>query len=607
MKRSSYMTLVSIAQLAMLVMFMAAPTSAMSETIHITKIEQLKEIAADNASYPLNGEYVLDGDINASATSTWDNGTGTPQGFIPIGTIDKPFSGSLDGKGHVISGLYINRTEDNNTGLFGYVSGELATILNVGLDNATIIGGRYTGALVGYIDNCLIKKCYTTGSVSATDYVGGLVGRSHASTISSAISNCYSTSVVTGDRGIGGLVGYNDNTPISACYSAGKVSGVESRVGGLIGVSLIATASDCFWDINTSGQTTSAGGTGKSTADMWKQSTFTNAKWDFNSIWGISENLDYPFLRIFKILFLLAKPDVYHTVKNHELKIQTKKVQPAGLGGVLDNDTDPNGDNLTAIYCTKPMHGTFEGTKDGAFIYNPQLGFSGNDTFWYKANNGDDNSTEVMVKLFVDDTITTPVAVADSYIDKCEYLNNQDIYTGFYTDISDNSTRMLQVLSPGVFKNDIGKNLKAKVLIQPSHGAVDLKNDGSFIYIPDKGFLDVDSFTYSVAEGGLFSSPAVVKIAVNPKNTDYPNCPDKPNCPLVQILGEDSSEIETLRRYRDEVLATSAFGRAGIHLYYRMAPFAAVVLVKNERMQRMVKNIINHSLPGIRERLQEGQ
>jgi hypothetical protein len=52
-----------------------------------------------------------------------------------------------------------------------------------------------------------------------------------------------------------------------------------------------------FWDIETSGQTTSAGGEGKTTAEMKKLSTFASAGWDFVDIWNIGENQTYPFLR----------------------------------------------------------------------------------------------------------------------------------------------------------------------------------------------------------------------------------------------------------------------------------------------------------------------
>ncbi len=91
---------------------------------------------------------------------------------------------------------------------------------------------------------------------------------------------------------------------VTQCYSTGAVSGTGWDVGGLVGSILwpsVVTGS--FWDTQTSGQTTSDGGTGKTTAEMQTASTFLDAGlpagagWDFVNIWGIGENQTYPYLR----------------------------------------------------------------------------------------------------------------------------------------------------------------------------------------------------------------------------------------------------------------------------------------------------------------------
>ena len=83
---------------------------------------------------------------------------------------------------------------------------------------------------------------------------------------------------------------------ISNCYSSCRVSG-DIYVGGLIGFNNMATPDiiNSFWDIETSGQTGSAGGEGKTTAEMMQQSTFEG--WDFVNVWEIGENQTYPYLR----------------------------------------------------------------------------------------------------------------------------------------------------------------------------------------------------------------------------------------------------------------------------------------------------------------------
>jgi hypothetical protein len=94
---------------------------------------------------------------------------------------------------------------------------------------------------------------------------------------------------------VGGLVGVN-LASIADCYSTGQVVGVEEMAGGLIGENS-GTVIASFWDVETSDCNFSAGGTGKTTAEMKTMSTFIDAGWDFVEIWGIGENQTYPFLR----------------------------------------------------------------------------------------------------------------------------------------------------------------------------------------------------------------------------------------------------------------------------------------------------------------------
>jgi len=114
------------------------------------------------------------------------------------------------------------------------------------------------------------------------------------------IINCYATGSVGGICSAGGLVADNNST-IANCYAIGKVSGNSKRkswVGGLIarlnGPDEVLSS---YWDTQTSGQTTSAGGTGKTTAEMKAAKTFLDGGWDFNDVWDIVEHQSYPFLR----------------------------------------------------------------------------------------------------------------------------------------------------------------------------------------------------------------------------------------------------------------------------------------------------------------------
>jgi hypothetical protein len=90
---------------------------------------------------------------------------------------------------------------------------------------------------------------------------------------------------------------------VTYCYSTGAVNG-SYRVGGLVGFSWVECATASFWDTQTSGQATSAGGIGKTTAEMQTAATFLDAGWDFvgevangtEDLWWILEGKDYPRL-----------------------------------------------------------------------------------------------------------------------------------------------------------------------------------------------------------------------------------------------------------------------------------------------------------------------
>lgn len=271
----------------------------------------------------LNGKYVLTADIDLSGIN-----------FTPIGA-GNIFQGVIDGQGHKITGLYINRP-GNNVGLVGYL-GSGGSIRNLEIVGANITGGSYVGALAGQCGGGSISNCSSSGNVKSTDtgtgdkgYAGGLVGSAHSSftitnchssanvsangraaggltgqvhSSSNGVINCYATGTVTGDWAVGGLVGDTQSgATIKNSYSTGSVTG-NSYVGGFVGWHEGASYTACLWDVNTSGTSIAAGFnrstpiTGKTTAEMKQQATY--AGWDFNTIWTIDPNVNngYPTLR----------------------------------------------------------------------------------------------------------------------------------------------------------------------------------------------------------------------------------------------------------------------------------------------------------------------
>ena len=184
----------------------------------------MRKIGKDPA-YPLNGEYELAQDIDATVTKNWNNGAG----FAPIGNWGNPFTGKFDGNGHKIKGLYINRPGAYGLGLFCCIDSG-GEVKNLGLEDVMVSGGNVVGGLVGCNASATVSACDVTGAVSGGGGVGGLVGLN-----TGTLSDCWTSCKVSGRENVGGLVGCNNSYgKISRCYVSGTVSG-DWYAGGLIG------------------------------------------------------------------------------------------------------------------------------------------------------------------------------------------------------------------------------------------------------------------------------------------------------------------------------------------------------------------------------------
>jgi hypothetical protein len=168
--------------------------------------------------------------------------------------------------------------------------------------SSDITGDSYVGGLVGFnLAEGTVSNCYFSSGVTGDSYVGGLVGINEGGTV----SDCYSTGSVTGDWHVGGLVALNNGGTVSNSYSSGSVTGTRD-VGGLVGINDRGTVSNSFWDMETSGQTRSAGGKGRATAKMKNVATFSGAGWNIIAVanagtrnpaytWNIIDEQTYPF------------------------------------------------------------------------------------------------------------------------------------------------------------------------------------------------------------------------------------------------------------------------------------------------------------------------
>jgi hypothetical protein len=181
--------------------------------------------------------------------------------------------------------------ENKVGGLFGYCEGgEILDNFATGKANGK---ESNIGGLIGSGWDVLISSSYATGSASGTNSVGGFLGFLGGNFITSTVSDCYAMGSVAGGRGVGGLVGGTDggHTAVENSYAVGMVTGDE-MVGGLVGDDFAITVEHSYWDIENAGQSFSAGGTGKTTAEMYHQGTFEG--WNFDTVWWIDEGNNYP-------------------------------------------------------------------------------------------------------------------------------------------------------------------------------------------------------------------------------------------------------------------------------------------------------------------------
>ena len=191
----------------------------------------------------------------------------------------------------------------------------------------------------------------------------------------------------------------------------------------------------------------------------------------------------------------VAVDDAYVTDEDEALTVDAP--------GVLANDTDADDDDLTAADVTQPANGEVTLEDDGSFTYTPDTGFTGADTFTYRANDGSADSAPATVQITVEEGEDppgndAPTAVADIYA------------TG--------EDEPLTVDAPGVLANDTDPDddeLTAVAIGRPGHGEVTLNPDGSFTYTPDRDFSGEDSFVYKANDGTEDSNLTTVTIAVD--------------------------------------------------------------------------------------------
>ena len=173
--------------------------------------------------------------------------------------------------------------------------------------------------------------------------------------------------------------------------------------------------------------------------------------------------------------------------------------------GVLANDSDPDGDPLTATALSDPTHGTLAFDTDGSFGYQPDPDWFGQDSFTYRAEATDGTSSAATVTITVTAVNDPPTGVADAY------------------STTEDGTINRRQRNQGVLANDTdieGATLGALLVSPPSHGTLGAfdTDDGGFRYLPAANYVGTDIFTYKATEGALRSAETTVTITITPVN-----------------------------------------------------------------------------------------
>lgn len=353
----------------------------------ITNAHQLQLMAMNlSASYTLGRNIDLSMLGDADRSDMWATSSAAGAGFSPVGNLINPFTGTFDGQGHTISGLFINRANAQYVGLFGRVVE--GTIKNVRTVGSKILGSALVGGLIGQQMHGSISNVHVSGTVSGTSIIGGLAasvwesairdsssvtnvsanssaGGLVSSTYATTMTNVYAAGTVSAWNTAGGLIGNADRITLNNAYATGVVDAYNVS-GGLVGSlqsgsitnayvdSLVynggsfagtlagyiedqgASIASSFWNADKSGQVACGGNgggggcgvVGLTAAQMADPFSFIDAGWDFTSIWARTKAGGMPVLRA------LAQEAVFDSYLRLRGDIVLSYGDAASIGGI---------------------------------------------------------------------------------------------------------------------------------------------------------------------------------------------------------------------------------------------------------------------------------
>ena len=182
----------------------------------------------------VNKNVLVNGELNTSESGSF-------RSWTPIGnSSSNAYTGTFDGQGHTVSGLYFDDGDKKHVGLFSFIQSG-SSIKKVGVLDSYFNGKDSVGGVCGLNQNGTIENCYSKSYVSGTENIGGVCGYNYAHELGIAtIKNCHNEGKVSGSDYVGGVCGFNNYdvsegvATIEYCYNTGEVSSTY-HVGGVCG------------------------------------------------------------------------------------------------------------------------------------------------------------------------------------------------------------------------------------------------------------------------------------------------------------------------------------------------------------------------------------
>jgi filamentous hemagglutinin family protein len=286
--------------------------------VSITGSVDVGALAGENIGGRVQAVNVLSGSVAATDDTLTAMSDGTDLGGLVGHNLDSSTEAEIT-LSSVAAGVTVGLSNPSDTGsrkVGGLVGSNDGSIL---LSNAAanVAGDADVGGIAGGSTN-LVQFSYASGNVTGTTSAGGLVGTNQGvvdesfaagSTVATAgdagglvgqneatgqITNSYALGPVSGAVAGGGLVGNNLGS-IATSFAAGLVQQPGGAVGGLVGTGTGAVANS-YWNLDTSGVATSAGGSGLSNAQMLDDQGASFNGFNFSAIWSFIPGVSYPYL-----------------------------------------------------------------------------------------------------------------------------------------------------------------------------------------------------------------------------------------------------------------------------------------------------------------------